>query len=250
MYGRLILGSWAVLALHAGVAWASDDVSVALYKITEVRETKLIKDDGESMTFSFSGAKPGLTLTLELSGTVAASASHYGHIKLDSAKDDQGTAVELRTGGFSMNDPVKEFVRIDRSQMFFGRDEEARKDRLEIEIPLELPARKAERLAVVEGTLKLRGGETKDVLLANVRGKPGTVLENKLLEESGLKVRIAKAGDGMQPDDPAKAVSIDVKGKLGALLKVELVRRGGRCAQRVIDVVRQRRTPHVYAGSR
>jgi hypothetical protein len=147
---------------------------------------------------------------LEVQGEDVARASHYGMLEIQAAADDKGGPLKLNEDALGFHDPRKEFVEIDRDQMFFGEDNPP-KDIIRIEIPLESPARSASAVSV-RGKLQLKKVETVDVL---VPATPGEV-KHEQLEKLGVKVTIIKP-------EPDGGFVYEAAGKLDALHQAQVV---------------------------
>lgn len=204
---------------------AATDVKVDLLSVTEVRHADLVNQDEEDAGMSFSQYEPGLKLKLELVGAAAGTATHYGKIELKTAEDDRGDALKLQASRF-MRDPSKGFVQIDRSHMFFGREEES-KGKLEVELNLELPQRSARELALIKGTVTLRTVSQADVLIDKVRSKEGQEIDHQLFKAAGITLKVVRPS-GTQAAHAARSLTVEVQGKVDAVLELELLDAAGK----------------------
>lgn len=224
----------ACLLIVAMTQQSRADLKVTAVRIVESRSADLVEKKKDASGMSFSGFGSGaavLTITIEVQGPEAEAATHYGHMKIKAAKTDAGGTLEsLRPRSFGFEDLRTDFAKIDRNMMFMGRADETAKDLLKFELRFELPPRGALELKVVEGSLKLRTGSRKDVLIGDLAGKIGKVIEDKDLAAAGLKVKIVDPkGKTMFGDsDPSKTVAVEMSGKLGVLLDIELVDEAGK----------------------
>jgi hypothetical protein len=183
--------------------------TVTAREIFDVRHVRLgAKPDSAGPRFSME--RPGMRLVVELRGEDVAHASHYGMLELEAAADDKGGTLKLNEDALGFHDLRKEFVEIDRSQMFLGEDNPP-KDAIRVEIPFESPARAASAVSV-RGKLQLRRVETVDVL---VPATPGEV-KHEQLEKLGVKLTIVK------PEED-NGFAYEAEGKLDALLDAQLV---------------------------
>lgn len=224
---RSMLALWAV----AGVLIASavaEDVQVRLKSVTELRRVDLHKEKTDDSGFMFNNEEPHLTLSLQLKGPAAAEATHWGKLKIKTAKDDQGNTLKLRASEFSMNDPVKDFVEIDRERMFFGRDD-IPDDLLEIDLTMAPSKRAAGKIAEIEGELQLRIGQREVVTVEDIKSHEGKTLDDATLEQAGVEVEIKEPDMGgfFSLDNPANGIVVAVRGKPAAVLSLTLQTPGG-----------------------
>jgi len=183
--------------------------TVTAVEIVELRQARL-KPKADSAGPRFSSERPGMKLVVEVQGEDVARASHYGMLEIQAATDDKGGPLKLNEDALGFHDVCKEFVAIDREQMFFGEDHPP-KDVIRIEIPLESPARSASAVSV-RGKLQLKKVETVDVL---VPATPGEV-KHEQLEKLGVKVNIIKP-------EPDGGFVYEASGKLDALHQAQVV---------------------------
>ncbi len=211
------------------------ETSIKPLSIKEIRYKDLSpqkKPEGNSFFFD-SSKTPGLTLTVELSGDTVARATKYGFVTINSAKDDTGKELKKAPKGRSFRDNTTSFVEINRKMMYWRMNErEAPKDRIKVDLRLDLPSRSAKNITLVDGFLKLQTGQPVKVVTDDVRTKVGKTLQDPRLEKCGVQVKIisSKGGSGMfdfGPDDPSKAVGVQVSGKLDAIQELRLVDSSG-----------------------
>ena len=183
--------------------------TVTALQIVDIRRGWL-KPRDEDAEPSFTAERPGMKLVLEVQGDDVARASHYGMLELAGATDDKGGQLKLNEDALGFHDMRKEFVEIDRDQMFFG-DDKAPKDLIRIELPFESPARGAATISV-RGKLQLKKVETVDILVPATLGD----VKNDQLEKLGVKVKIVK------PDDD-DTFSYEATGKLDTIHEAVLV---------------------------
>ena len=220
MHGSIIMSGRIACAL--GIVLLSPltalaaDVVVKVMEVTEIRQEKLIKPDDDM--FMSGQCEPGLTLKLELSGAAAGQATHWGMVSLKEATDDSGKKLTVRTDTF--DNLTEEYSEINREMMFFGR-EEAGKDKLELELPLTLPARKAGALKAVTGELKLRVGKPAEVLVKDPQSLAGKELDDATLAKADLKIKVL--GKDQFGTDAGSAVFLQVGGTRDALLDCALL---------------------------
>ena len=133
-----------------------------------------------------------MTITIEVQGPEAEAATHYGHMTIKAAKTDAGGTLEsLRPRSFEFEDMRTNFAKIDRNMMFDGLADETAKDLLKFELRFKPSPRGALELKTVEGSLKLRTGTQKDVLVGDLSGKFGVVIKDKDLAAAGIEAKIA-----------------------------------------------------------
>ncbi len=192
----------------------ADDVQVRLIELTEVRQVTYDQPQNDQQVVVTSNCVPGLTLEIELVGAPAGTATEYGLLKLDRAVDDQGRALRFRSAGF-VNDPREDFEPINREMMFFGRKEEGR-DKLLLNLNLELPPRDAKQIRELTGQLTLRTVTTQAVLIDNVRNMTGQAVTNDRLKTAGVTVTVL---DSHNPN----SIKIEVRGQTEAIAGVSLV---------------------------
>jgi hypothetical protein len=209
-----------------GSAWA-DEVKVQPVSISESRQLKLKTEEKKDAGFSFSTNEPELTLQIELVGPAAGAATHWGKLKIKTARVDHGDALELRPAGY--HDPSEDFVQIDRNMMFFGQDTPSA-DQLLLDLKFNCPPRAATKLSLLEGQLALRVGKRKTVLVDGLRAKEGQAVEDQILKAAGVSLRLTKpASEGfMAPDEPTKSITFKLAGVLDAVLEVDVVDAGGK----------------------
>lgn len=183
--------------------------TVTALEIVDLRRAHL-KPQKESEAQRFSFDRPGLKLTIEVQGEDVARASHFGMFELEAALDNAGDKLKLSEDALGFHDFRKEFVAIDRGQMFIGEDNPP-KDVIRIELPLESPARAAATIAL-RGKLQLKKVDTVDVL---VPATPGDV-QHAQLEKAGVKLKIVKSDDD-------NGFAYEVSGKLDALNEAQVV---------------------------
>jgi hypothetical protein len=183
--------------------------TVTAVEIVEVRQARL-KAKADSTGPRFSSERPGMKLVVEVQGEDVARASHYGMLEIQAATDDKGGPLKLNEDALGFHDMRKEFVAIDREQMFFGKDKPP-KDVIRIEFPFEPPARAASAVSV-RGKLQLKKVETVDVLVPTTVGD----VRHEQLEKLGVKFKIVKS-------EEASGFSYEVSGKLEALDEAQLV---------------------------
>jgi hypothetical protein len=183
--------------------------TVTALEIVDLRRASLKSPKAaEAQRFSFD--RPGLKLVVEVQGEDVARASHFGMFELEAAVDNTGDKLKLSEDALGFHDFRKEFVAIDRSQMFIGEDNPP-KDVIRIELPLESPARAAATISL-RGKLQLKKVETVDVLIP---ATPGDV-KHEQLEKAGLKLKIVKS------EDP-ESFAYEVSGKLDLLNEAQIV---------------------------
>lgn len=169
-------------------------VRVQAVKITEVREadvSKRKKKQDDIRTFNFSMCPSGLTVQLEISGRAAGRATHYGMLRLDTARDDHDRKMKLNEES-TFNTPTEKFAEINRDMMFMGMQEKP-KDKLLIDLKLTLPARDATALDL-EGALQLKIADVKKITIKNVAERKGAI-EHKALKSTGLTCEIGEITD-------------------------------------------------------
>lgn len=189
------------------IAAPVDGPKVAAVEILDVRRAHLKTPKPENR-FSFD--RPGLKLVIEVQGEDVLRASQYGMLELDAATDNTGAKLKFNEESFSFNDIRKEFVEVDRSQMFMG-EENPPKDVIRVELALESPARAAASISL-RGKLQLKKVATVDVV---VPATPGEV-KNEELTKAGVKFKVAEASD-------ENSFVYEVSGKLEALFDATVV---------------------------
>ena len=208
-------------------------------KATNVREQRVKdltkkpakKKSGGFGSFSFGSSMmhpPELVVTLELTGGPAADATQYGKIRVKSAKDDKGTAIRSKKDDYQYSEMLKGFVSINRQMMFMGQSDKV-KDKLRVDLKFEPARRSATKIALLEGSLKLRVGKPKEVIISGVRQKAGQTIQDATLEKAGLTLKIVKAKTGgFFASDPKKSVSIELAGNTDLVMDIELIDTSGK----------------------
>jgi hypothetical protein len=151
-----------------------------------------------------------MKLIIEVQGEDVAHASHYGLLELAGASDDKNTPLKLNEDALGFHDLRKEFVEIDRDQMFFGEDNPP-KDTIRIELPFDTPARSVLTVSV-RGKLQLKKIQTVDV---QVPTTPGEVKDEQLAK-AGVKLTIVK------PEEENE-FAYEVSGKLDNLFETQVI---------------------------
>ena len=196
--------------------------------------------DGEMTKTLFlpSQAPPGVfapdgkyqTVTLKLTGPQARMATAYGHLQITDATDDKGTKLKLVESLSSTGDDAKQFVHLDRNQMFFGQFN-APKDAIEVHMFLSGPAANAQKLTKLAGSLKLMtGGQQKKISISGLPGKLGQTIDDPGLTEAGLTVQLGKELGKDPFGGSGKTLVVTVKGNTNQLIEIDLVEPSGRSA--------------------
>ena len=183
--------------------------TVTALEIVDLRRARL-KPQGAAEGQRFSFDRPGLKLVIEVQGEDVARASHFGMFELESAVDNTGDKLKLNDDALGFHDFRREFVAIYRAQMFLGEDNPP-KDLIRIELPLESPARAAEKISL-RGKLQLKKVETVDVVVPTA---PGDV-KHEQLDKLGLKLKIVKP-------EQENGLAYEVSGKLESLNEAQVV---------------------------
>jgi hypothetical protein len=177
------------------------------------------KLEWDSMTFTETDGKkepPALIVGIEFLGKPAAEASAYGFLKITKATDGQGNSLRLKKSQFSMDDPAKEFVKIDRSDEFFSKHP---KGGVRVPVKFEQPTPVPKKLAIVEGSVKLRtGGQHETVTVTGLSTRPKPVKHEGLPDDTIMEVLLKEGNQ----------VTLRVKGNDDVVVKVDLTDTKGR----------------------
>ncbi len=192
----------------------------------EELQTKLTLTFDEPFAVHAPRDQEPLFATIELAGTAAAQATHFGFLDVSTAKADGDETLEQIESSFSMNNPVEQFVEVDRQMMFAGQFDRP-DDELRIQLMLQRPPSAAKRLQVLEGSLQLMtGGERKQVTVEGIAEKVGEALSDPVLEEAGLEVQVTDPADAQVtlPDaKPEQMIAVNIQGPETAILDMDLV---------------------------
>jgi len=202
---------------------ARAEIEVKAYSISESRSKMLMPALGDMPT----AQDTSLTVTLLVRGEGAGEAHQWGDPKFTLAADDRGRRLRAaQLSGFGTRDG---FTDIDREQMFFFFDTPP-EDTLLLELPFQAPARDAGSLSI-EGQLTLVSATTRDATFGDLASLKGKVLENALLDDAGITVKITEVdagqggGGGMMMGGPT--VELEVKDANNKLAALDLVDRRG-----------------------
>lgn len=165
----------------------SSAAKVTIHEVTDFRRVRPNEKPSPNERIVVSGERPGLKLVIDLQGSDAAAASHFGMFELESAADDKGGKLKLAEDALTFHDLRKEMIEVDRDQMFMF-DHNPPKDAIRIELPFENPARGAAAVSV-KGKLQLKRVATEEVLVPTKIGD----VTNEKIEKAGLKIKIKKA---------------------------------------------------------
>ncbi len=214
------------------------NVLVRVVSITESRYKDFSKKSEKKDDSAFGGRffssgmsnENTLIVKLELRGKSVAAATHYGNISLQKAALDKGGALalsEIYKIGFA--DPRTDFVQIDRRMMNFGKPD-ASEDEIVIDLKFDLPPRHASRLTRLQGSIKLRTGQPREIFIDNISGKTGQALSHKLLQQAGLTVAVgdpSKKKSFFISGEPGKSITLTISGRTESLLDLTLTNAEG-----------------------
>jgi len=195
-------------------------VSVTERRCSFLLEKSESKDVVRSKFVDFS-RDPMLILSIELQGEDVMQAIRFGKLGISTAKDDKGRILKQIVGGY--NNPVDSFVKINRIMMFgmmFMRQSDIPKDRIRFDLHLELSSREAKKIELIKGSVKLKTGETTDVIIDSMKSKEGSAINNKILQGCGVAIKINPDPNG---EEGAKSVSFEAQGNLNNILAINLL---------------------------
>ena len=201
--------SWLSFLFLAGFQ-VQAAVNVIPARLEETR-TLILVDDKVSRT------PPSLKLTLALSGPEAESAVRYGNLKLEEAVDDKGGSL------IPTKDSFHDAARFtDYSNAFFRKSSFGAKSDPQVELDLALPARQANRIARLRGTLDLaEQGTLQTVELAALKGAG----KKALAVPSNAGVGIIAT---VPPGESVRSISVEITGDESAVESIEVVDASGR----------------------
>lgn len=137
---------------------------------------------------------PPLEVAIVLTGKPAAEASAFGFVRVESATDGRQNTLTPAERPSPRGDPAGEFVTIDRSDEFFARHP---KGGVRIPLAFEHPAKPIQKVALVQGTFKLRtGGRQQVIVIERVMSQVGKPVRHESLQAAGLDVELGKQGTG------------------------------------------------------
>lgn len=176
------------------------------YKVEETRMSYLISGDGASKR----RITNKLTVTLLVKGKTVKSATHYGMLTVDAAKDDTGASLVDQTQG-----PSDEFRKLNRDRMWFFQDNPP-EDKIKVDVPLSLPKRAADKLTTLKGSFKLRKITTKAHYVSDLADKVGQTIKHSALKDANVKLNIEKVQKSAgsvklkltDPDGRVKGISL------------------------------------------
>ncbi|MDZ7616340.1 MAG: SHD1 domain-containing protein [Patescibacteria group bacterium] len=161
---------------------------------------------------------PPLIVSILARGEAAAQAVAFGFVAASQAEDDAGGALSASEDGFGMDDPSTEFVLVDRRDEFF-----AKHPAQGVRIPLSFapPGQPIKRIALLQGTFKLRtGGTQQTVIVKGPFPKGGKALAEPALTAAQLVIRA-------RSDDPSGVV-LEIEGDREVITRLELTDAAGK----------------------
>ncbi len=168
--------------------------------------------------FAPHGKNP-LFATLELQGPTITTASSVGFVTVEKAQDDRGKELkQLKHDWTTLRNNTTQFVELNRLLMFplqFDKPQDA----IQIHFMVEQADPQAMQLAVLQGSLQLRvGGEKKVVLVPEVISLEGKEVDDTTLKEASVKVEI-----GDSQNDSEKSVVVSITDLDNSVVDVELL---------------------------
>lgn len=159
-----------------------------------------------------------LNVILEVTGPAASQASAMGLVKITKATDSQDRPLSLKDADGTPDDLQRVMVTVDRTDTLFARHPAGG---LRVPLVFAHPAEIGDRLAALEGTLQLRTGGRRGVVVEEkVGAQTAKAVQDSLLKEAGLEVRFRVQSKAI--------LVVDVRGKMDRLAGVSLTDSGSR----------------------
>ena len=169
--------------------------------------------------------KPDMVVSVVLRGKPAAEAIAFGLVQLKSIVDAAGTTLAPKAPKYAAKDPTKFLLKVDRSDSFFAKHPEGG-----VRVPLRFaqPAKASTKLAVVEGSLKLKtGGTPKIVTVEGPASGNRRAIDDEVLKTAGIDLVVDPQGQ--------RSVAVEISGNHEAVEKLQLLDSRGRDLQNGIS---------------
>lgn len=199
------------ILIASGIYAGESAVTVKPIGMTESRSVNFEKPSGDSFMMQQGNR---LEVELLLSGKAVERAARWGDVKLATAVDDRGSALEMQSISFQ----DEKFEDLDREQMWFFEDEPPA-DRIKVKLPFAAPDRAASSISL-KGSLVLVDVVTEDhmvELAANV----GKIVLADVVKELGATIKLNSF-------DEAMGAEIEVKDPNGAIADLAIVDADGK----------------------
>ncbi len=183
--------------------YGAPKVKITPVEVTETRAKQFAKTKFPSNT--------QLKLLVHVEGDGINDAASFGNVQISEATDNaKGNMKPKKKFVSSSGRNDFKSIRSGMLGMLQVKDEEGFRIHLELEPSL----RKATKISRLKGTFQvLAGGEKKTVKVTKLTGLLGESLDDPILAEAGLKVRLLKP----KSSDRAKTLSVEVKGDQSVL---------------------------------
>ncbi len=221
MLGPLSLAALVGTLTAVGPPVTTNEVTVSVESVWETRY--------ESFTPGMCGPGiSGLDIALKLKGSPIASATHYGHLRIESAKDDRGTVLRARNSLLATGDILNGYVPLHRRAVDWGCASKPGRG-IAVNLAFSLPARDAMELSEIVGSLKLRTGSVNTVVVDKVKEREGQTIDNDVLQSAGITLTIREAPEDAErsPYSLGEVVRFEVAGNYDRIVSIGLVDEGG-----------------------
>lgn len=222
-FAAVAAGVWALAAVETpsgpageGPAEAPMVVKVVPARVEEHRTLDLTKKKLADLKGFGDLDLSELKVTVHLLGHLAAKASRYGMLNIETARDDRGGDLirEVGLGGDGDFQTIGEWERQDVENGFA------------LELVLKAAPRSAKKIATLSGSVQLVvGGQEKTVLVKDVETLVGRAVADPVLKAAGIDMKIVESSAarglfGLGPDE--KAICCTLTGNTHLVLEVLL----------------------------
>lgn len=235
--------AWILAGHLPPILRGENTVKITPLQITETRSRALTtKDRGgahEGSVFEIAGAFNGIILRLRAEGGEIQSSMRAENIRIIEALDDTGQKLRNAAEATGIADGsawggdflMPDWASAAAAETSAGQAKEARR-RIDVQIRLTPPSRKATKLARVKGEFEVRaGGSGRSVTFRNLASSLGRTLSDPVLRDGKLEVTLLDPSQEKGGDDSRakNTLTLKIKGNLRRQSgKVELLDSQGR----------------------
>ncbi len=169
--------------------------------------------------------KPDMIVSVVLRGKPAAEAIAFGLVQLKSIVDAAGTTLTPKAPKYAAKDPTKFLLKVDRGDSFFAKHPDGG-----VRVPLRFaqPVKASTKLAVVEGSMKLKTGGTPQIVIVEGPASGNRrEIDDEVLKTAGIDLVVDPQGQ--------RSVAVEISGNHEAVEKLQLLDARGRDLQNGIS---------------